>query len=856
LESRFSYTTQRAYRQLHPHDMDKHLDFLSMVEKPSRYLGSEINAVRKDLSRVKLRVALAFPDLYEIGTSHFGLQILYHILNHHPEIAAERVFAPALDMEAHLRQTGGPLCSLESHTPLRSFDIIGFSLLYELNYTNMLTMLELAGIPWLAADRDSGHPFVVAGGPCTGNPEPVADFFDAMVVGDGEEVVVELARAWLAWKESGIRDRQALLQRWSELEGVYIPGFFEARYDPSGFPKLVPRFPDYATVKRAIVADLDAAPFPDRPVVPFGKPVHDRLRLEVSRGCTRGCRFCQAGMLYRPVRERAPELLFDMALKSLAATGYEDLSLLSLSTGDYGCIMPLLQRLMGRLAPERVAVSLPSLRAGTLTPELMELIKTVRKTGFTIAPEAGSQRLRDVINKNISEADIIATVRDAFQTGWRLVKLYFMIGLPTETQEDLTAMVGLVQKLRQLKDPAGRRGQINVSVAAFIPKPHTPFQWAPQIALDEAREKLGWIQKQLSIPGIDFKWQNPEMSLLEGVWARGDRRLGRVLQAAHRRGCRFDGWGDRLNLGAWMAAFSEAGIDPGFYTVRPRDHGEPLPWDHIDTRVARDFLWAEWEKALAGITTGDCRHGDCNACGSCDFKRIEPKLHLEMPSPESQPPPAPERPPGAFKKIQVSYAKTGPARFFGHLELVNVFLRALRRARIPVKFSEGFHPKPKVAFDNPLPTGYESEDEHLILTVPREVTPSALQEGLNAQLPEGLRVEGCSEHIQAPPSYSTFRICFGPSLPESLNAALADVDFNQGLVIASPKGKLKKIVLRDILKNIRKADLGCVELTLCSEPGRTARPTEILKQGFGLTPEQLGKAAIRKLRNRGSLSHV
>ncbi|MGE5255382.1 MAG: TIGR03960 family B12-binding radical SAM protein [Hyphomicrobiales bacterium] len=828
--------------------MDKHLDSLTLIEKPSRYLGSEVNAVHKDLSRVRLRVALAFPDLYEIGTSHFGLQILYHILNNQPEIVAERVFAPALDLETRLRRTGGPLCSLESHTPLGDFDIIGFSLLYELNYTNVLTMLELAGIPWLAAEREPIHPFVVAGGPCTCNPEPVADFFDAMVVGDGEEVVVELARAWLAWKEAGSRDRQALLKRWSELEGVYIPGFFEARYDGSGFQTLTPRFADYAPVKRAIVADLDAVSFPDRPVVPFGKPVHDRLRLEVSRGCSRGCRFCQAGMLYRPVRERAPERLFDLALKSLAATGYEDLSLLSLSTGDYGCIVPLLQRLVGRLASERVAVSLPSLRAGTLTPELMQLIKTVRKTGFTIAPEAGSQRLRDVINKNISEAEVIATVRDAFQAGWRLIKLYFMIGLPTETREDLTAMVELVQKLRQLKDPAGRRGQINVSVATFIPKPHTPFQWAPQTPLDEARDKLGWIQKQLSIPGVDFKWQNPEMSLLEGVWARGDRRLGRVLRAAHRRGCRFDGWGDRLNLSAWMAAFSEAGIDPAFYTTRPRDPGEPLPWDHIDTRVTKDFLRSEWEKALAGITTGDCRHGDCNACGSCDFNRIEPKLHPEMPSPQSQTPPETARQPGAFKKIQVSYAKTGPARFFGHLELVNVFLRALRRARIPVKFSEGFHPKPKVAFDNPLPTGYESEDEHLILTVPLEVTPAALQGGLNAQLPEGLRVQGCSEQIQAPSTYSTFRICFGPSLPESMSRALANIDFNQDLTISSPKGKLKKIALRDILKDIREAGVGCVELTLCCELGKTARPTEILKQGFGLTPEELAKAGIRKLK--------
>jgi radical SAM family uncharacterized protein/radical SAM-linked protein len=827
--------------------MDNLLDFFAAIEKPSRYLGSEVNAVRKEPSRVKLRLALAFPDLYEIGTSHFGLQILYHILNRRPEIAAERVFAPALDMEAHLRKTGGRLFSLESHTPLERFDILGFSLLYELNYTNVLTMLELGGIPWPAADRDARHPFVIAGGPCTCNPEPVAEFFDAMVVGDGEDVVVEMARTWIEWKESGSTDRQRLLKRWSELEGVYVPSFFEPSYGASGLQTVAPRFREYSSVRRAIVADLNAAPFPDRPVIPFGKPVHDRLRLEVSRGCTRGCRFCQAGMLYRPVRERAPEKLFDLALESLAATGYEDLSLLSLSTGDYGCIVPLLQRLMARFADQRVAVSLPSLRAGTLTPELMELIKKVRKTGFTIAPEAGSQRLRDVINKNISEADIIETVRDAFQAGWRLVKLYFMIGLPTETAEDLKALVELVHKLQALRGPAGRRGQINVSVASFIPKPHTPFQWASQMVLAEAREKIGWVQKQLAVPGLDVKWQNPEMSLLEGVWARGDRRLGRVLRAAHRRGCRFDGWGDQLKLSAWLEAFSETGIDPGFYTTRQRDLNEPLPWDHIDTLVNKEFLAAEWQKALDGTATGDCREGDCNACGCCDFERIQPRLQRATGIQPANP--AVVESPVAYKKIQVHYSKTGPARFFGHLELVNIFLRALRRAGIPVKFSEGFHPKPRVAFDNPLPTGFESDDERMVITVPCGVSASELLEGLNPQLPEGLVIQRCSESIEPLPACSTFRVTPGPTLAESFRGSFVKYDPDQELEISSHKGKLKKIILKDILKNVHLAGPASMDITLCSEPGQSVRPTEVLKQVFGFSAENLLNIRFRKLRN-------
>ena len=401
-------------------------DILPLVEKPSRYLGGEINQIKKDLERAKLRFALAFPDLYEIGTSHFGMQILYHILNAHPDIAAERVFAPAMDMDRHLRSSGLHLFSLESRLPLERFDIIGFSLLYELNYTNILAMLDLSGIPFYAAQRDDAFPLVIAGGPCACNPEPVADFFDAIVIGDGENVILKLAESWLEWKKNRGNDKDDLLRRWAQIEGVYIPSFFKPHYDTSGFQILQPQVPDYTRVTRTLVADLDQVPFPAKPVIPFGKPVHDRLRLEVARGCTRGCRFCQAGMIYRPVRERSPDSLLALCDKAVGATGYEDISLLSLSTGDYGCIVPLMSRLMSHYAADNVAVSLPSLRAGTLGPELMKLIKTVRKTGFTIAPEAGSQRLRDVINKNITEDDIVSTARQAFASGVKGVKLYFM----------------------------------------------------------------------------------------------------------------------------------------------------------------------------------------------------------------------------------------------------------------------------------------------------------------------------------------------------------------------------------------------------------------------------------------------
>ena len=412
-------------------------EILPLVQHPSHYLGTEINVVKKEPEMIRLRFALAFPDLYEVGMSHVGIQILYHILNARPTIAAERVFAPGVDLEARLRTGGIPLCSLESGIPLSDFDIVGFSLLYELNFTNILTIFDLAGIPFYARDRDASHPFVVAGGPCTFNPEPLADFFDAMVVGDGEEVVLELSDAWMAWKDSGA-DREALLKAWSNVQGVYIPSFFGTGVDPSGLQAVIPQFPEYGTVRKALVPDINRVPFPAHPVIAFGRPIHDRFSLEVCRGCTRGCRFCQAGMIYRPVRERAPHELLSLAEQALANTGYEEISLLSLSTGDYGAIQVLVERLMRRLDPERVAISLPSLRVGSLTAELMEQIKRVRKTGFTVAPEAGSGRLRKVINKNVTEEALEETVRNAFGLGWQLIKLYFMIGLPTETAVSYT----------------------------------------------------------------------------------------------------------------------------------------------------------------------------------------------------------------------------------------------------------------------------------------------------------------------------------------------------------------------------------------------------------------------------------
>lgn len=822
-------------------------DILPLVEQPSRYLGSEINAVKKDYAKIKLSVALAFPDLYEVGTSHFGLQILYHILNKHVDIAAERVFTPAVDFEAYLRSSETSLFSLETRRPLNKFDIIGFSLLYELNFTNILTMLDLAKIPFFSWQRDSSHPFIIAGGPCTCNPEPVADFFDAVVIGDGEDVIVEMSMAWIQWKEDSGNERDDLLKRWSQIEGVYIPSFFEAKYDENGFQTLVPRDSGYKRVIRSIIRDLDIAPFPDVPVVPYGRPVHDRLRLEIARGCSRGCRFCQAGMIYRPVRERSLEKIIDISNKSIASTGYEDVSLLSLSTGDYCSLTPLLERLMGKYEARHIAVSFPSLRAGALTPELINLVKKVRKTGFTIAPEAGSQRLRDVINKNITEEQIIHSVNTALSMGWQVIKLYFMAGLPTETDDDIKELIELVYKLR--KSRIRNKSAINVSVTTFIPKAHTPFQWSSQISLAESEAKIAQIKRSINISGINFKWQNPKTSLLEGLWARGDRRLAELLLTAYQKGCKFDGWSDKFNYRLWQEAIADSGIDTDFYLLRKRSVSEPLPWDHIDTRITKKFLTDQLDKAMRAEVTADCRENGCTSCGVCDFDVIEPKLHRGSRKEEEIKQIDTDTLKTNFKKLEINFIKRDLSRFFGHLELINIFLRAIRRAGIEVAYSEGFHPMPKISFEDTLPIGMESLCETLYLTVSEETEPGTIPEKLNGQLPEGLSVYNCVATVkdagnkQGTCNYEV-SLCQGRFDKESLE--LFKISSCVVIERINKKGITKKSDLKEAVKTIDLISSDRLEMALSSEPGKMVRPVEVLKRIFALSGEQLKTARIVK----------
>ncbi len=820
-------------------------EFLPWVNRPSRYLGGELGSIRKNPEGVEVTFALAFPDVYEVGMSHLGFAILYHLLNGLEWAAAERVFAPWPDLEEHLRAAGQPLASLETDRPLGRFDVVGFTLQYELSYSNLLNMLDLAGIPRRREERGESDPLVIVGGPCALNPEPLADFIDAAVLGDGEEAAVEVLEAVRAAKKAGEK-RSALLRRLAAIEGVYLPSLFAVDYRPDGrIAALRPLQPGYERVRRRILADLETAPFPPSPIVPFMNTVHDRVTVEIARGCTRGCRFCQAGFLYRPVRERSPQKVAEIVDGALAGSGYGEVSLLSLSTGDYGCLEPLLKALMARHAEEKVAVSLPSLRVGSLTPELMEEIRKVRKTGFTLAPEAGTERLRQVINKGITEEDLLAASGAAFSLGWRLLKLYFMTGLPTETDDDLDAVIELAARVKRTGKGTEGGADVNVSVSTFVPKAHTPFQWEAQIGIAETRRRQERLRAGLKRKKLRFKWHDAQLSFLEGVFARGDRRLGRVLEVAVDRGCRFDGWSDHFDFTRWQAAFDEVGIDPAGY-LRERTEDEILPWDHLECGVPKAFFLAERRRALAGTATADCR-GGCTGCGVCDFEAVRMRLAEcgEMPLPAAAPvPPAAEE---ERCKVRLRLRKDGPARFVSHLEFMTVFHRAVRRAGLPVRFSAGFHPAPRISFPDALPTGVESETEIIDLELNRHCPGREVVETLNAQLPAGFRVlEGTVLPWQTPsPSVTiketVYRIDLPPAAPADLARRLADFLARETVLVTRDKGR--QTVTIDLRAGV--VDALVEENTLLLSL-RRGSPVLTAAHLLGLTAAQARDLRIRK----------
>jgi radical SAM family uncharacterized protein/radical SAM-linked protein len=914
-----------------PFSARRYEEILARVDKPGRYLGNEKGAVRKDPAQVRLRFALAFPEVYEIAQSHPGLQMLYDLLNRRDDIYAERVYAPWFDFESVLREECLPLVSLETYTPLRDFAIVGFSLQYELTYTNLLAMLDLGGIPLRAAARQAGDPLVIAGGPCAFNPEPLADFLDAVLLGDGEEAIGEICEVRMAWDG---RDRAALLAALSRIGGVYVPALYAPTYADDGrLLAVAPRRHDIPpVVEKRILLDLDDVPVAQTFVVPNVKVVHGRPSLEVMRGCVKGCRFCQAGYIYRPLRERDPHRVLEQAAAAVAATGTQELSLLSLSTGDYSCVNPVLTELMNRYAPERVAVSLPSTRVDALAPSLLEQIRRVRKTGFTLAPEAGSQRLRDIIQKEYSEDELIEAARQIFSLGWRSLKLYFMLGLPGENDDDLR---GIAELSARVAAAGGRGCEVTASVSTFVPKPHTPFQWAAQIDVEETQQRQALLRRELGQRRVRFKWHDARTSYLEGIFARGDRRLGALLQRAYELGCRFDGWTDFCRFELWDQALAECGVDPRHY-LRRRYLNEALPWDHLGSGVTKKFLQRDLAHAVAGRLTPDCSIERCTYCGACDFTRVrnvtyhlagakggehrgervdhwaqelvegsepaawEPrgwhKLQRQSaavgpPSQRSAAPPptaAPAAPAAAATtalgaglgnaeewlaassealaaplaaqaplcRIRLSYEKLGRARYISHLEIIDVFVAALRRARLPLAFSAGFRPQPRLRFSPGLPVGAESLCEVIDVDLAEDIAAAAVRDALAAQLPEGMHLtaaESVSLRAASPDRALTgfrYRVDIravaaarGAWIDERLAAFRDAAHF--AVVKRTGKGD-REIDARALVDRLERVDPHHVEIDVAFSERGSVKPSDVLGTLFELAPNAARALPMRK----------
>ncbi len=822
-----------------------HEKLVSGVSAPARYLGLEAGQVIKDPALVRLNLALVFPEIYEIGMSHLGLKLLYDALADEPTVSAERVFMPWVDLMERLDKQNQAPWSQETGRPLNEFDAIGFSLAYELTYTNMLHMLRLSGIPLRRNERGREHPIIIAGGTSMVNPEPVADFLDLAVVGEADELIRPLCELLIQAKEEAW-SRERLYDLASGMPGIYAPALFEPVYKDGRLVTMNSKKPGRRVVRKAVVNELQALQPPRRWVIPALKPVHDRLGLEVARGCTRGCRFCQAGYIYRPVRERSAQTLYESALAGLDSTGFEELALLSLSTGDYSCVEELAAALMDALSQEKVSLSLPSLRVDSLTGGLAAQIKRVRKTGFTIAPEAGSQRMRDVINKCLSEEQIVSTAGTVFKLGWKLIKLYFMQGLPTETDADLVAMAELARKVAQAAGGKGRGGKkplVNASVGTFVPKPHTPFQWDAQLGLDEAWRRLDLIKANLGDRRVRLKWNAPEVSVLEGVLSRGDRRLSRVLELAVKAGCRFDGWSEQLDLPAWLGALEDAGLSLDEY-LGPRDPDGILPWDHISLGVEKEFLLAERKRALEGRATGDCRNGACQGCGVCDFKALKPQT---MEGEEFRPKTRLPMPEGERTTYRFRLSKTGPARHWGHLEMISQLVRAFKRAGVGLAHSQGFHPHPLLKLASALPLGLESMAEELEVSLITGPHPDTLARQVNPVLPPGLQIadgrfrrpgEKLSE-----PDQVTYLVRTETDLdPEAIERfkEAEQVEF----IRVTPKGGKTLDLKRNILDLELTGD--GLRLSVGKEGGRP-KPEEVLQAVFGLSKEEAEQGRALKI---------
>ncbi len=887
--------------------MEKVLPF---VNKPSRYLSGEWNTLQKDLASVRLKVALAFPDAYEIGMSHLGLKLLYQLLNAVGEIAAERAYAPWTDAEALMRQHAIPLCSHESGLPLSAFDIVGFTMQYELSYPTVLHMLALGGVPLRSAARGERHPLVIAGGPCVYNPEPIADFIDAFLLGDGEEATLEMCRAWLAWRASG-GGREKLLEALKAIPGVYVP----LLHRPG------------EVVRKRTALKLDVVDYGKLPV-PFMEIVHDRANIEVMRGCTQGCRFCQAGYLYRPLREHGAEAIRQMTRRALEGTGYEEVSLSSLSIADLSCLRDLVPPLMAELVPDKTALSLPSLRVEALNRnrEIADEIGKVRRTGFTIAPEAGSARLRKVINKEgFDEEHILAAARNAARAGWESVKFYFMIGLPTEVQHDLDEIVRVARECARIGARESRRGfGVTVSASSFVPKPHTPFQWFPQEPMAVLKEKQAYLRARLREARVEFKWHHVESSFLEGLVSLGGREVAAVVERAEALGCRFDGWTEHLKFDRWMQACAETGVDPQHIVNRPRHLEGALPWDHIDCGVSKKFLQREYKKALQVKGTPDCHVGPCSNCGEVcvpDWRTWAEKVGLitvtsneskvESPGDErreagegamlslgpmeefdeafesrdatleeaeasgiynleaavggveaeaaalgsaapeasaggrQQPDPGPPPSAPAVQRLTLLFRKVADLRFLSHLEVVRSLIRAMRRAGLPLAYSGGYNPQPRVSIASALPVGVAGLRELAEVELRERVEPGAFVARLNGQLPEGLRALGAweaplhgAEALGQRVRAAVYALAAHANGASALLAPeTCEIFLNQPSIVVEvfKKGKMVPVDVRPYVRHFRQVpteDPSTLRWELClhAGPGGSVRPQAIFRR--------------------------
>ncbi|NCG21585.1 MAG: TIGR03960 family B12-binding radical SAM protein [Rhodobacterales bacterium] len=788
-------------------------EILPRVEKPSRYLGTEVNAVHKDMKDVEVRMALAFPDLYDIGLGNLGIHILYACVNNLPWARCERLYAPGLDMEQQLRERDLPLFVLESKDSVDQMDMVGFTLQSELTYTNILNILNLSGIPLRTKDRDDSHPLTCAGGPAVFNPEPIAPFIDFFVIGDGEAVIVEIAEVLRRTKGGG---RAEKLVELAKLPGIYVPVLYPFETLEDG--RILPAVDAPKIVKR-ITPDLNGSTFPVDYIVPYTKQVHDRISLEVLRGCTQGCRFCQAGMVTRPVRERTIESVTDLMERTLKTTGYEEVSLVSLSTCDHSQVKKLVDETVQIAREKRVSVSLPSLRLDSYSVELADMVAETRRTGLTVAPEAASPRLRSVINKWIPDEGLLDMSNGAFKRGWGHVKLYFMIGLPTERDDDIVAIADLALRTVREGKEHNPRAKVNLGVSTFVPKPFTPFQWAQQIPPSEIKRKQAVLRAGLNRHGdIKFGRHDPEETFLEGLVSRADRRGGDLIEAAYKNGCRFDAWSEHLRYDLWVKAIDDIGYDV-MDALRERDPDERLPWDHIDVLVDKSWLKADWERAKRLEHAPDCRHRKCHSCGVIDHVRplcasmLRDAVKGRIPEAAFVTTPRSKFvEPQVIQRLWFRISRTKPANFLSHLESMNTWMRALRRCEAPLSYSQGFHPHPKMAFSAALPLGQQSMGEYLDITLHRRTDPQELLMALSKTLPLGFGVHAVSEvdlrekSLMVTNQGAEYTLVFPEADRAELSAKITELNEADEILVAR-KGKTRKGKGRKRLKVMRELNI-------------------------------------------------